>query len=95
LTAALIAEEQNVGDNARMVKQARRRVPPGNRARHLVGSSRRPTQYRLVPVPAAGKFTCQVTQTNNGKRLDRGGIFPTEEDALRGGLEDLRVALGW
>jgi len=52
-------------------------------------------QYRLVPVPAGGKFTCQVTQTNNGKRLDRGGLFPTEEDALRGGLEDLRVALGW
>ena len=52
-------------------------------------------QYRLVPVPAAGKFSCQVTQTNNGKRLDRGAIFPTEEDALRGGLEDLRKNLGW
>jgi hypothetical protein len=52
-------------------------------------------QYRLVPVPAAGKFTCHVTQTNNGRRLDRGGIFPSSEEAIRCGLEDLRAALGW
>jgi hypothetical protein len=52
-------------------------------------------QYRLVPRPAAGKYSCEVMQTINGKRLDRGGTFPSVEDAVRGGLEDLRVALGW
>jgi hypothetical protein len=52
-------------------------------------------QYRLVPVPAGGKYSCQVTQTVNGKGLDKGGVFPSVEDAVRGGLEDLRQALGW
>lgn len=52
-------------------------------------------QYLLVLAPAAGKHSCQVTQTNNGKRLDTGGAFATREDAVRGGLEDLRKALGW
>jgi hypothetical protein len=52
-------------------------------------------QYRLVPIPAAGKWSCEVTQTVNGRRLDSGGTYPTLEDALRGGLEDLRKALGW
>lgn len=51
--------------------------------------------YRLRPVPAGGKFSCQVTQTNNGKRLDGGGVFANEDDAVRGGLEELRKALGW
>jgi hypothetical protein len=52
-------------------------------------------QYRLVPVPAAGKYSCEVTETVNGRRLDTGGTYPTPEDAVRGGLEDLRKALGW
>jgi hypothetical protein len=52
-------------------------------------------QYRLVPVPASGCHACQVTQTVNGKRLDGGGTFPNRDDAIRGGLEDLRKALGW
>src|SRR5437660_1307466 len=52
-------------------------------------------QYKLVPGPAAGKYACQVIQTINGKRLDSGATFPSEEDAVRGGLEDLRKALGW
>jgi hypothetical protein len=52
-------------------------------------------QYLLVPVPLAGQYGCSVTQTINGRRLDRGGSFPTIEDTLRGGLEDLRQALGW
>jgi hypothetical protein len=51
--------------------------------------------YRLVPIPAAGKYGCEVTQTVNGRRLDRGGTYPSQEDALRGGLDDLRKALGW
>jgi hypothetical protein len=52
-------------------------------------------QYVLMPVPAKGKFACRVTETINGKRLDGGGTYASMEDALRGGLEDLRKALGW
>lgn len=52
-------------------------------------------QYRLVPVPAAGKYGCDVTQTVNGRRLEGNGRYPSVDDAVRGGLEDLRKALGW
>ena len=52
-------------------------------------------QYVLLPTPAKGKFSCRVTETINGKRLEGDGAYPTVEDALRGGLEDLRKALGW
>ncbi len=52
-------------------------------------------QYRLVPIPAAGKHSCEVTQTVDGRRLDSGGIYSTADDAIRGGLEDLRKSLGW
>jgi hypothetical protein len=52
-------------------------------------------QYVLLPVPAKGAFTCRVTQTINGKRLDGGKTYPTPEEAARGGLEELRAALGW
>ncbi len=52
-------------------------------------------QYLLEPVPALGKFSCRVTQTINGKRLDRGSKWETHEAALQGGLNELREALGW
>ena len=52
-------------------------------------------QYLLTPVPAAGGYNCKVLQTINGNRLDRGEVYPSADDALRGGLEDLRKALGW
>jgi hypothetical protein len=52
-------------------------------------------QYRLVSVPAAGKYGCEVIETVNGRRLERNGTYPCREDAIRGGLEDLRKALGW
>ena len=52
-------------------------------------------QYVLVPLPAKGKFACRVSETINGKRLDGTGTYASAEDALRGGLEDLRQALGW
>jgi len=52
-------------------------------------------QYVLSVVPVAGKFGCRVTQTINGRRLDSGASYPIVEDAARGGLEDLRTALGW
>ncbi len=52
-------------------------------------------QYLLEPLPAAGKFICRVTQTINGKRLEGKGTYATREEALNGGLADLRNALGW
>ena len=48
-----------------------------------------------MPIPAGGKHACRVSQTVNGRRLDVGATFPTTEDAVRGGLEDLRKTLGW
>jgi hypothetical protein len=52
-------------------------------------------QYVLLPVPAKGKYSCRVAQTINGKRLDGTNTYATAEDAIRGGLEELRQALGW
>jgi hypothetical protein len=52
-------------------------------------------QYLLLPIPAGGKHACRVSQTINGKRLDAGSTFSSADDAVRGGLEDLRKALGW
>ncbi len=55
----------------------------------------RQPQYRLLVRPAGGRFSCEVTETNNGKRLDRGGVAASADEALAAGLEDLRQALGW
>jgi hypothetical protein len=52
-------------------------------------------QYKLTPAPAAGRFGCHVAQTVNGRRLDKAETYPTTEDAVRGGLDVLRGALGW
>lgn len=52
-------------------------------------------QYRLDAVPAKGKFSCVVIQTNNGRRLDGGVEYPTRDAALAGGLDELRATLGW
>jgi hypothetical protein len=52
-------------------------------------------QYALDVVPAAGKFTCRVKQTNNGQRLDKAAPVATTTEALAGGLEELRQTLGW
>ena len=52
-------------------------------------------QYKLTPVPASGRSACQIVQTVNGKRLESNAVYPSADDALRGGLEDLRKALGW
>jgi hypothetical protein len=52
-------------------------------------------QYELTPVPVKGKFGCEIRQVVNGKRLDGAGVYPSEEEALRGGLEELRKKLGW
>ena len=52
-------------------------------------------QYKLVATPATGTFTCVVTQTNNGHRLDDRKTYPNVEAALTGGLQELRDKLGW
>lgn len=52
-------------------------------------------QYRLRAIPTAGKHSCEVEQLNNGKRRDSGATFPNADDAVRGGLDELRKLLGW
>ncbi len=52
-------------------------------------------QYRLVPIPMAGVYGCAVTRTVDGRRLDGSGTYSAPEDAVHGGLDDLRKALGW
>jgi hypothetical protein len=53
-------------------------------------------QYLLMAVPVKGQFGCRISQTINGRRLDRdGATYPSAEDAARGGLETLRQVLGW
>jgi hypothetical protein len=64
----------------------------GNSWLVFVGSE---PQYLLMPTPARGKFSCRISQTINGRRLDGAGTYATAEDAVRGGLEDLRKTLGW
>ena len=52
--------------------------------------------YRLEVRPAGGQFTCSVTQSVNGKRLDDGaGRAATPDAALTVGLDQLRLYLGW
>ena len=52
-------------------------------------------QYLLMAVPVKGQFGCRITQTINGRRLDGGTVYPSVEAALKGGLDELRKALGW
>jgi hypothetical protein len=52
-------------------------------------------QYKLAPVPVAGKYGCAITQTINGKPIPSTARADTADAALQGGLEDLRKALGW
>jgi hypothetical protein len=59
----------------------------------LVGGA---PQYKVEVRPAAGKYTCAVQQSVNGRRLDDPALtYPTADAALAGGLEQLRNALGW
>jgi hypothetical protein len=51
--------------------------------------------YRLDVRPAGGQFSCAVTQTINGKRLDAEAKFATAEAAVAGGLDALRNKMGW
>ena len=51
--------------------------------------------YSLSAVPVDGKLGCVIRQTNNGARVAGAGQFATADEAIRGGLDDLRQALGW
>jgi hypothetical protein len=52
-------------------------------------------QYLLAPVPAGGQFGCRVMQTINSRRFDCPSTWPTWREAVQGGLDVLRGALGW
>ena len=60
----------------------------------LVVISDRP-EYRLEVRPAAGKFACVVSYTNNGKLIDGGESQPTADAAWAEGLMRLKNRLGW
>jgi hypothetical protein len=52
--------------------------------------------YKLEVRPASGKFSCAISNTVNGKRLDdAAATYPNSELAINGGLEQLRAKLGW
>jgi hypothetical protein len=52
-------------------------------------------QYFLILAPNHGRFGCKVIQSINGKRLDSGAAYLSPDEAFKGGLDDLRKALGW
>ena len=52
--------------------------------------------YKLEVRPASGRFTCNVTETANGRRHDdSAATYESFTAALAGGLEQLREWLGW
>ena len=51
--------------------------------------------YRVTAAPVAGKFGAVVRQTVNGNPIESTGVFGSKEEAIGGGLDDLRKALGW
>jgi hypothetical protein len=69
-----------------------RRAPDGRTWLVLLNGT---PQYKLTPTPAGGKYTCDVLQTVNQKRVDKGQIYASHDDAVNGGLDELRAALGW
>jgi hypothetical protein len=51
--------------------------------------------YSLLATPVKGKFGCKIAQTINGHRIPSEGNYATADEAITGGLDDLRKALGW
>jgi hypothetical protein len=70
-------------------------LKPGNDGKAYLVYVNGEAQYIVMPVPADGKYACQVVQTINGKRLDDAKVYETLDQAATGGLEALRAALGW
>ena len=52
-------------------------------------------QFALTVVPVGGRFGSAIKQTNNGHRIESAGVQASPEEAIAGGLEDLRKSLGW
>lgn len=70
-------------------------LKPGIREHILLVLLNNQPLYKLEVRPAAGQFTCFVTQTVNGKRLDQGKSYSNKEAAFQGGLDELQTSLGW
>jgi hypothetical protein len=51
--------------------------------------------YKLEVRPAAGRYSCPATETASGRRLDSAATHGSFDEALGGGLEQLREKLGW
>ncbi len=51
--------------------------------------------YSLRAVPVGHTFGCTIRQTNNGARVESARTFAGDDEAIGGGLDDLRRALGW
>jgi hypothetical protein len=51
--------------------------------------------YRLDTHPAEGRFACEIVHANSGRHIGSSKAFPSETEALQGGLERLREILGW
>jgi hypothetical protein len=52
--------------------------------------------YRLEVRPAWNRYSCAVVDLTNGQNVeDPRSVYATPEEALRGGLEQLRTRLGW
>jgi hypothetical protein len=52
-------------------------------------------QYKITPIPVAGRDGCIISQTINGKIIDCTAKADNTDAAVQGALEDLRKALGW
>jgi hypothetical protein len=52
-------------------------------------------QYLIHSLPVGGKHGVEVEQSINGRRLESKQTYASDEEAVKGGLEDLRKKLGW
>jgi len=51
--------------------------------------------YVIAAIPADGKFSNKIMVSFNGHQIQKGQIYETAQEALEGGLEELREYLGW
>lgn len=51
--------------------------------------------YSLTTTPVGAQHGPVIRQTNNGRRFESTGVFPSTDTAIEGGLEELRKTLGW
>ncbi len=46
-------------------------------------------------IPADGKYSNKIMDSINGKQIQKGMVFGTEQEALESGLLELKAHLGW